>query len=462
MSESQRATQQGGEAIIARLAAWAAAPDLVVPDEVAARARLAILDTLGTTIGAKLSPDFDVVGAFVDPSADGPQTLIGAAGSASISDNAFVNAYRAHLLDFDDSHGDMAGHPTAVILPAVLAVAETLPDARFDRVVEAYVVGVEVVSRLGRALNPSHYDVGWHPTATIGVFGAAAACARLLGLTEPQVAVSLSLATAFSSGIKSSFGTTAKPLQVGRAAASGVQAALLARAGAEGRVDAFEHAQGYARVFERQDPAELAAALDADTLGSAWSLIHPGIIVKQYPCCGSTHSAIEAAAALGPVDPATIDEVHIRLHPKRRGHVDRPRPVSELDAKFSVQYTVGRALVHGSVVLDDFVDGAHRAPEALALLERTIVSDLDAPDTTVADRYVAAVSVRLTDGRSMEHVKPVASGRAPGDMLAPERIIAKFRGCVRRFLTDQQTDALVEAVLHDADATARSVLQRTR
>src|SRR5690606_31123994 len=104
------------------------------------------------------------------------------------------NAFTAHLLDFDDSHGDIAGHPTAVIFPAVLAVAEGRSMAD---VVDAYVVGVEVASRLGRALNPDHYDTGWHPTATIGVFGAAAGTARLLGLDESQTMASLSLAAAF-------------------------------------------------------------------------------------------------------------------------------------------------------------------------------------------------------------------------------------------------------------------------
>lgn len=452
-----------GSSVIADLARWVASSSTVIPEDVRNRAKLAILDTLGTTIGARLSPDFTQVDALVgNPSTGGAQTLIGAVGTASPSDSAFINAFRAHLLDFDDSHGDMAGHPTAVILPAVLAVAPERPDAQFSDIVEAYIVGVEVVSRLGRMLNPEHYDIGWHPTATIGVFGAAAASARLLGLTEQQVVASLSLATAFSSGIKSSFGTTAKPLQVGRAAASGVQAALLARSGAEGRVDAFEHPQGYARVFERRDPRELAARLDTESLGEAWSLTHPGIIVKQYPCCGSTHSAIESAVALGPLDPDEIAEVSIQLHPKRRGHVDRPRPVSELDAKFSVQYTVGRALVSGAVTLDDFVDGAHRTPAAQALLERTFVSDLDAPDSQVSDRYVASVSVQLTDGRRLERVTPVASGRAPGEMLEPSRIVAKFRNCVRRFLNDSQAEALASMVLGDGDWLAAELLSHTR
>ncbi|WP_257494532.1 MmgE/PrpD family protein [Microbacterium jiangjiandongii] len=447
--------------LFTRLARWVASDDLVIPDAARAVARLAILDTVGTTIGARTSPDFDQVAPFIDEvEPDGRSALIGRRGSASVSDAAFVNSFSAHLLDFDDSQGDMAGHPTAVIFPAVLAVAERFGGPIGD-VVDAYAVGVEVAARLGRILNPDHYDLGWHPSATIGVFGAAAATARLLGLDAERTQASLSLAAAFSSGIKASFGTSAKPLQVGRAAASGVQATLLARAGATGRENAFEHAQGYARVFERKDPAVMPVADAIEGLGVEWALLHPGIIIKQYPCCGSTHSAIESAAALGPLACDEIEEVLIRLHPKRRGHVDRPNPASELDAKFSVQYTVGRALRSGTVTLTDFADAAHRSDEAVAMLAKTVVADIDAPDTSVADRYVASVTVRTTDGRTLQRTTPVASGREPGRMLPAEKIIAKFDNCVQPHLDAARSAALRDLILSDDARLARDLVRLT-
>lgn len=443
--------------VLSRLARWVSSDGIDVPEDVRRRARLAILDTVGVTVGARTSADFDQVAPFVDDDDGARSPLIGRSGRATVADAAFVNAFTAHLLDFDDSHGDIAGHPTAVIFPAVLAVAmgRSLAD-----VVDAYVVGVEVASRLGRALNPDHYDTGWHPTATIGVFGAAAGTARLLGLDESQTLASLGLAAAFSSGIKASFGTSAKPLQVGRAAASGVQASLLARAGATGRPDAFEHPQGYARVFERKHPGELA--VDAASLGREWSLAHPGIIIKQYPCCGSTHSAIESAAALAPLRVEEIDEVTISLHPRRRGHVDRPAPTSPLDAKFSVQYTVGRALLTGSVTLSDFAEGAYRSDDAVALLAKTRVTDIDAPDRSVADRYVASVAVRLTDGTEVSQVTPVASGRAPGEMLAASKIEKKFTSCVEPHLGEAQARSLRGIVLGDGREGVDELLRLTR
>lgn len=448
------------EPLFTRLAQWIASEALKVPAAVRHVARLAILDTIGTTIGARLSPDFDQVAPFIELGDDDRAPLIGRRGTASAADAALINAFGAHLLDFDDSQGDMAGHPTAVIFPAVLAVAERF-GGPIDEVVDAYAIGVEVAARLGRLLNPDHYDLGWHPSATIGVFGAAAATARLLGLDAARTQASLSLAAAFSSGIKASFGTSAKPLQVGRAAASGVQATLLARAGATGRDNAFEHAQGYARVFERKDPARMPVEEALDGLGSHWALVHPGIIIKQYPCCGSTHSAIESAAALGPLRCEDIEDIVIELHPKRRGHVDRPDPSSELDAKFSVQYTVARALLSGTVTLTDFVDGAHRSAEAVAMRAKTVVADLDAPDTAVADRYVASVRVRTVDGRTLHRTTPVASGREPGRMLPAERIVAKYEHCVRPHLDADRIAAVRDLVLGGGSALARDLVRLT-
>lgn len=445
------------DSAFSRLADWAASPQ-EIPEEVRERARLAILDTVGTTIAARISPDSDQIAAFVegdDAADDAP--LIGRGGWASTTDAAFVNSFLAHLLDFDDSHGDMAGHPTAVVLPAALSIAHRL-DLPFAQVVDAYIIGVEVISRLGRALNPDHYDHGWHPTATIGVFGAAAAAARLLRLTPAQTQSALSLAAAFSSGIKASFGTSAKPLQVARSAASGAQAALLAQSGATGRADAFEHAQGYARVFEGKDGLHV----DTSDLGTRWSLVQPGIIIKQYPCCGSTHSAIESAVALAPLRAEQIERVLIRLHPRRRGHVDRPRPTTELDAKFSVQYTVSRALLSGEVTLADFIGAAHTTDEAVSMLAKTVVEDMDAPDNAVEDRYVASVTVRLTDGRELSRFTPVASGRRPGEMLPADRIVAKFENCVRPQLGEDQTDRLRALVLGAGREQVREVLRLTR
>lgn len=427
--------------ITEQIADWVSSPDPGISADARRVGRLAILDVLGTTIGARRSPDYGVLDFLVSSGNPGKPTLLGRAGHLDAPRSAFVNSYAAHLLDFDDSSGDMAGHPTAVVFPAALATANDVGSTGAD-LLDAYIVGVEVSCRLGRLVNPQHYDHGWHPSATLGGIGAAAASARLLGLSSEQTASALGLAVAFANGLKASFGTPAKPLQVARASESGVLAAYLARSGAYSRADIFEHKQGFLRVFDSREPESVSFRFGSE----GWSILTPGIIIKQYPCCGSTHSAVESARALAPLSADDIKEVRIELHPRRRTHVDRPAPSTALEAKFSVQYTVARALLSGNVTLDDFTSEHVSTPEIRTLLDRTVVHDLDAPDDRVEDRYGARVTVTLRDGSELVEFTPVALGRAPGEMLAADRIVEKFHGCVDATLGFARAADLLAAV----------------
>src|SRR5690606_26237680 len=191
-----------------------------------------------------------------------------------------------------------------------------------------------------------HYMKGWHPTATLGVFGCAAACARLMGLPDERVAVALAIAASLASGIKANFGTMVKPLHVGQCARNGLLAALLARDGFTAGDRPFEHKQGYFNVFNGE------GHYDADRILPAWAnpldIVKPGIAIKQYPCCGSTHPALDVALHLArkhKPEPDEIERVDVWTHTRRLEHTNRPAPQSDLDAKFSVQYCVARALV---------------------------------------------------------------------------------------------------------------------
>lgn len=435
-----------------RIGAWAVG-ELDIPDDVRRVARVAALDVIGTTIAARRSEDFDIVAGFI-AEGDAPGTLLGRSGSADPARSALINSYAGHLLDFDDSSGDVAGHPSTVVLPAALAVAGAV-DASGSDLLDAYIIGVEVACKVGRIVNTAHYDHGWHPSATLGCLGAAAAASRLLGLTAEQAASALGLAAAFASGIKASFGTPAKPLQVARAAESGVMAAQLVHSGAYARADAFEHKQGFLRVFDDIDPS----TIDAEDWWAGWSWLMPGIIIKQYPCCGSTHSAIESGRALARLDADDIASIRVALHPKRRGHVDRPDPSTPLEAKFSVQYVVARALISGAVTLDDFE--APRVDELRAMLSRVEVVDLPVEGERFSDRYAAEVVVTLADGSQRSERTPVALGREPGVMLAADRVLEKFHACVDGVIGRAQAAelaTLVGAMEEHRDAVERLVL----
>ena len=196
-------------------------------------------------------------------------------------------------------------------------------------------------------VNFYQYTRGWHPSTTIGVFGTTAACARLLELDDERTAVALAIAASLASGIKSNFGTYVKPLHIGHCARNGLFAALIARDGytASPKISSFEHKQGYFEVFNG------AGNYDADKILPAWGrpfdIVKPGIAVKQYPCCGSTHPAIDAMLDLvrrHDLKPDAVERIQSFTHKRRLEHTNRPDPQSTKDAKFSDAMLMSRAL----------------------------------------------------------------------------------------------------------------------
>lgn len=417
-----------------------------LPDAVTRNAKRGILDVIAVTLAARHEPIVGVLAAGTSrhgSDADFP-TVIGQPVSADAQTSAFVNGSLAHALDYDDSSADLGGHPSAAVFPAALAAAVST-GATGRQLLEAYCVGVEVACALGRALNPAHYDSGWHPTATLGAFGAAAAAGRLLGLDHDAMAKCLGLTVAFASGVKASFGTMAKPLQVGRAAMNGVAAAELIAAAANAKAGAFEAKHGFLSTFQRT--AEQVAVVLPGMAGQTWSLARPGLIIKQYPCCGSTHSAIEAALRLrADIVPDDIQSCLVKLHPRRLGHVDRPQPTSGLEGKFSVQYTVARALLSGAVRLDDFTADAVSDEQVRRLMSKITLEEAQAADDVPEDRFVGEVIVATTAGGARAHVS-MAAGRRPGEMLADELFWQKFEDCCSRALSPPRTGDLRSLVL---------------
>jgi 2-methylcitrate dehydratase PrpD len=206
------------------------------------------------------------------------------------------------------------------------------------------VVGVETEIRLARSVNFHHYDKGWHPTATMGVFGAAAAVGHMIGLDAERLSVALAIAASFASGVKANFGTMVKPLHVGQCARNGLLAALLADAGYDANPAVLEHKQGFFNAFN--GPGNYAADKIFEHCGDPLKITGKTIGLKQFPCCGSTHPAIAMMLALRQEERIHADDVakiEIMPHPRRLPHTDNPSPQTPPQAKFSVQYAVARA-----------------------------------------------------------------------------------------------------------------------
>jgi 2-methylcitrate dehydratase PrpD len=267
-------------------------------------------------------------------------------------------------------------------------------------------------------------------------------------------AVALGLAATFSSGLKANFGTMTKPLHVGHASRNGLLAALLAADGFTANPAAIEHKQGFLHVFNG------AGNFDAEAIlrdwGNPWDIVQPGVAIKQYPCCGSTHPAVDAMLALvreHGLTPAMVERVDSWTHPRRLAHTNRPDPQSELDAKFSVQYCLARALLDRRVSLEHFEGDSFRDPAIRTLLQRIHAAPHPDMPMTTTEHFGAEVRVALTDGRVLTAKVARPLGRGPENPLPVELLEAKFLNCATRALPMDAAERLL-AMLRELEDVA--------
>jgi len=361
-------------------------------------------------------------------------SLIGRGQRAGLVDAAFVNGTASHVLDFDDVHMGMLGHPSAPVLPALLALSEeiVLDGPTFLR---AAICGLETEMRLGSLIFPEHYDRGWHTTATVGTIGAAVACGIAMGADEAQLRNAVGLAVSQAAGVKSMFGTMAKSIQVGRAAANGLLAARLALRGADSCTTALEDDQGFLPM--------LYAGASVDT--GAWAQDRyeiPDNLFKYHAACYLTHAGIEAARSLRAAGLAAADITSVRLgaNPANLAVCGIPDPTTGLEAKFSMTATSAMALLGiDTADPDAYGDVAVGAQDVRGLIGRTEV----ATDASLS-RSVMTVSVELMDGSV--HEASADSSIPERDLrLQRERLEAKFRRLVGPALGEDVADRAIEA-----------------
>ncbi|WP_323010545.1 MmgE/PrpD family protein [Paracoccus sp. (in: a-proteobacteria)] len=408
-------------------------------------AKSCILDTVGVTLAAVEEPCVKILRetkGLADGAGEAP--LLGTAERRSALDAALINGAASHALDFDDFTGVMGGHHSVAVLPAMFSAlgGRTVTGKAF---LQAYAVGVEVAIRMARGVNYHHYDKGWHPTTTLGIFGGVASVATLLGLTRDQLATALGIAASLSAGLKVNFGTMTKPLHVGHANRSALFACLAAEAGFTASAVAFEGKQGFFDVFNGPGTYDAAKIL-ADWF-EPWEIAHPDLGLKQFACCGSTHAAITMALKLRKahaIDPATIE---ILPHGRRLRHTNKPFPQTPLEAKFSVQYGVARALLDGVVPLGAFEGDAHLQPEIRSLLDRTEARPHPDMADDAAQQWGAEVIVTLTDGTVLGERIEQLVGRGGNYPMSETELWQKFEDCAKRALPREQIAPLFERLL---------------
>ena len=419
-----------------------------LPPEAVYWSRIAVLDTIGVTLAGAADEAPRIVEEILELQNDGPCLIFGGSRRTSGLDAALVNGISSHVLDFDNTARHMGGHVSATIVPALIAAAEQFGLTGRD-VLLAHVAGFETGARIGRGVNQYHSEKGWHPTATLGVFAVTAACARLLKLSVEETETALALSTSLSAGTKANFGTMAKSLHAGQCARGGLMAALLARKGFTANPDAFEHKQGFFRVFNGAGNYDAASVVAS--WGTPFDIVAPGASYKQYPCCYSTHASIEAALSMvrdhgGPFTAGELARVDSWTHETRLMHTDRPLPNSELDAKFSVQYCVARALLSGKVVLEHFEGDAYRDPVIRDLLARVHAAPYTGKQFAPDDPFDAEIKITLTNGRTHSAKVDRPLGRASDDPIPAAQLRAKFENCAQRVLTPQAAAAAARTI----------------
>lgn len=448
---------------------WIAETDDQWPEDAREWALREFIDTFAVMVPGAVEPVADKVFANVEMWGHGPCTVFGKQQKLAAPWAALVNGTIAHVLDFDDNFDPPKAHPSAVLVPAIMAVAEQ-EKLSGAAVIDAYIVGLQILGRIGQGLNPTHRNRGWHATATVGVMGATAACARLMKLDAEQCARALSIATSMSSGFMSQFGTEMKPVHAGLAAKGGIMAATFAKSGVTAGEDTLDGRTGMNRLMVGPDYEELRDTIthiehgqnlryELESVGEPLLITEHKFRVKRFPTCGAIHRAMDGVLDLKAEhgftadDVASVDLFMPRVHFNNVFYTD---PKSPLEAKFSAEYAVGCVLARGRCSLVDFTDEAVWADDVRSLfpiIHRHPVDKLEG-------EFPTEVHITLKDGRQLKsvHEWPKGSKAAPFTM---EEYWAKFDECCNGVLEGDPLAAMRDALANLPELGDAGDLMRT-
>lgn len=436
---------------IEKLAKFAANADTgsVRADDIA-RVKHAFLDTIGCMLlGADVPVTHKAIAAG-KAWGGGPAPVYGGTARLSLPFAAMANGVSAHAYDLDDYTLVANDHASAVLVPAILAAAERAETSQSGRdLLDAYVVGLEVIMRIGQAVNLGHYNLGWHTTSTIDGFGATAAVCRLWGLDQDRMAMALSLTTSMGSGYVSQFGTDGKPIHAGLSAKSGLVAAGLAEAGMTGYLGALDGAVSFKSLLCPNGEAHFDKALSA--IGAPWGIEAFGLGAKVYPSCGYTHRTVDCSVdlhkKLGISSPDEIVSATACVPDFHRAILPFGVPKDRTEALFSIPYCAAVGLVTGNNRIEDFLEDAVADPAIRDLASRIEVLSRNParPEINLDANDPDTLEVVLKDGRREKTSVGLWTG-APGRDLSATQFEQKFRDCLNLSRVPSDPDRLLEAI----------------
>jgi 2-methylcitrate dehydratase PrpD len=374
-------------------------------------ARDGVLDFLASAVGGLDDGAYiKVLNALLPHAGASQASVIGQPERVDAQTAALLNGTLGHALDYDDVHAGVRGHPSTVILPALFTAAEE-NSATAKALLAAYVVGVEAMAKLGRAMGSRHYEMGFHNTATLGPVGAAAALGHLLRLEPDVLANALGIAATQAAGLRLQFATEVKPLHAGLAARAGVLAMQLARAGLQGNAAFLDGKLGFPAVLG------LGGAMPERVVagwGDPWEILNPGLAFKAYPCCGASHLPADAVLDLiarENIRAADVAGAIVTFPPGGDAALVVTEPRNGLDGRFSVEYVLAVALLDGRLGLAPFADRPLRADIAALLPRIRRVVDHGVPSIGEApEKRFARVDIHTRDGRHLSQTATQVRG----------------------------------------------------
>ena len=408
-----------------------------VPTDVARLGKRSVLDGIGLALAGAASQTGNITRRYLAAlgiATEGGSTVIGSDLRLPARFAAFANGISIHADDYDDTQLAVAKdrvyglltHPTAPALPPVLAIGER--DARSGRdVLTAYQIAVEVETKLSEAMNPRHYQDGFHSTATVGTLAAGAGVAQLLGFNVEQTRRTLSIAASQAAGLRENFGTMMKPFHAGRACESGVIAAEFAQLGFTATPIILEAGRGF---FKAAGGGYDAQSIDGK-LGKPWSFAFPGVSIKPHPSGSLTHPGMGLMLDLiveHDIKPAEVRKVAVGVNRQNVNALIHNRPTNELQAKFSMQFCMAILLLRRKAGLAEFTDEVVNRRDVKAMIEKIDYGVHPAAEAAGYEKMTTIIDIELADGRKIGGSADFGKG-SPANPMSDSELAAKFHEC---------------------------------
>jgi 2-methylcitrate dehydratase PrpD len=408
-----------------------------IPSDVIALGKKSVLDGLGLAICGSVADTWKIYQKYAASWAkEGGATVFGTAVKLPSRFAAFANGLAIHVNDYDDTQLSSAPdrvyglltHPTVSVLPPAVTLAEMNHLSGRDLML-AYHVGVEVECKIAEAISPRHYEEGFHTTGTCGVFGSAAACAKLRDFDGKRTAVTFGIAASQSSGLRENFGTDMKPFHAGHSAETGVVSADLAAMGWTGSDRILEAANGFFHAFG----GSYEPSLLSGKLGNPWTFASPGISIKPFPSGSLTHPGMTEMLGLiqkNHIKAAEVESVYVGTNHNMPNTLIRHHPTDALQAKFSMEFCMAVLLIEGKAGLNQFTDEVVNRPDIQAMIRRVQFQTDPEAEKAGYDKMTTIIRIKLKDGRTISGRSDFAKG-SPQIPMSYDEVADKFRDCAK-------------------------------